>query len=505
MKVSTLSYFEETVFKFPKKIAIEDENGSITFSELKESAIKIAVSINECIKDYNKPIGVLLPKSKESIVSFLGVNYSGNFYVPLDIKSPNERLLKIVNKLKPSSIITTLEGKQKLIELGFLGNIIILNESIKMDLLAEDFKRILKICNLIIDTDPIYSIFTSGSTGTPKGVLISYRGVIDYIEWAKKTYNINEKEIIGSQAPFYFDNSTLDIYLMISTGAKLVIVPEQKYMFPLELIKYINEKKINFVFWVPSVLVNIANFKALETSLLKTLKKILFAGEVMPNKHLNYWRKYLPDILYSNLYGPTEITVDCTYYIVDRDFKDDEPLPIGRACKNSGILILNNEDNAVIGKEIGELCVRGSSLALGYYKDSDKTAEVFVQNPLNNDYPEIIYRTGDLVQLNEREEIIFLGRKDSQIKHMGYRIELGEIENAILGFASVDNACVLYNHLKKQIVAFYIGDIKHSVIRKQLTLSLPKYMIPTKWDQQDRFPLNSNGKINRKELMKTFK
>lgn len=502
MKVNTLNYLEETVSKYPNKIAIEDENGSITFCELKETAIKIAVAIIKYNKDFNKPIGVLLPKSKESIVSFLGVNYSGNFYVPLDIKSPNERLLKIVNKLKPSSIITTLEGKQKLINLGFLGNIIILKESIKMDLLAEDFKRILKICDVIIDTDPIYTIFTSGSTGTPKGVLISYRGVIDYIEWANKTYNINEKEIIGSQAPFYFDNSTLDIYLMISTGAKLVIVPEEKYMFPFELIKYINEKKINFVFWVPSVLVNIANFKVLETSLPKTLKKILFAGEVMPNKHLNYWRKYLPDILYSNLYGPTEITVDCTYYIVDRDFNDDESLPIGRACENSGILILNNENQQVTGDEIGELCVRGSSLALGYYKDPEKTAEVFVQNPLNNDYSEIIYRTGDLVQLNERKEIIYLGRKDSQIKHMGYRIELGEIETAILGIDLVDNICVLYDDVNKQIVAFYIGDIKHNAIRRQLIISLPKYMIPTKWNQLEKFPLNANGKINRKELKK---
>ena len=198
MKVSTLNYLEETVSKYPNKIAIEDENGSITFCELKESAIKIAVTITKYVNDFNKPIGVLLPKSKESIVSFLGVNYSGNFYIPLDLKSPNERLSKIVNKLSPSSIITNLEGKQKLLDLGFFGNIIILKESIKMDVYNEDIKRISKISNLKIDTDPIYSIFTSGSTGTPKGVLISYKGVIDYIEWAKETYGINEKEIIFS-------------------------------------------------------------------------------------------------------------------------------------------------------------------------------------------------------------------------------------------------------------------------------------------------------------------
>lgn len=500
MKIHSTNYLENTVSKFPNKIAIEDSEGEITFKKLQEKALKIAIAVNVISEMSNKPVGVLLPKSKESIVSFVGANYSGNFYIPLDIKSPNERLSKIINKLEANVIITNDEGEKKLNELGYISNIVNYQEAISNDISKEEVDEVYTKWATKIDTDPIYSIFTSGSTGTPKGVLISHKGVIDYIEWAKVTYNITEKEVIGSQAPFYFDNSTLDVYLMLATGATLVIVPEEKYMFPLKLIEYINEKDINFVFWVPSVLVNVANFKALETLLPTSLKKILFAGEAMPNKHLNYWRKHYPEALYSNLYGPTEITVDCTYYIVDRPFKDDESLPIGKPCRNSGVLILNEKDELAKQGEIGELCVRGSSLAFGYYKDPEKTAEVFVQNPLNKEYPEIIYRTGDLVQLNEREEILFLGRKDSQIKHMGYRIELGEIENAILGVDFVDNACVLYDDVKKQIVAFYIGDGKHNQIRRELMVTLPKYMVPTKWHQMDKFPLNANGKINRKEL-----
>jgi acyl-coenzyme A synthetase/AMP-(fatty) acid ligase len=332
-------------------------------------------------------------------------------------------------------------------------------------------------------------------------VLISQRGVIDYIVWAKETYSVSENDIIGNQAPFYFDNSTLDIYLMIVTGATLNIIPEDRFTFPIKLIEYINEKHINFVFWVPSVLNSISNFDAFSFLLPTSLNKILFAGEAMPNKHLNYWRSKYPNALYSNLYGPTEITVDCTYYIVDRSFKDDDPLPIGKACKNTHVLILSDSGIIAEAGEIGELCVRGTSLAFGYYNDFEKSETVFVQNPLHNYYRDIIYKTGDLVYENNFGELIFVGRKDSQIKHMGYRIELGEIETAIHGIDGVKNVCVLYDTKLSQIVCFYIGEVSYVDLRKFLINILPKYMIPTKWFSEEEFPFNANGKIDRISLL----
>jgi non-ribosomal peptide synthetase component F len=165
------------------------------------------------------------------------------------------------------------------------------------------------------------------------------------------------------------------------------------------------------------------------------------------------------------MYGPTETTVDSSYYVVEREIPDEESVPIGFPCRNSDVLILNERNELANVNEMGELCVRGSSLALGYYNNPEKTAQAFVQNPLNKHYPELIYRTGDVVYLNELGEIIYLCRKDNQIQHLGYRIELGEIEVAVLGMDMLDNACVLYNNDKKEIVLFFSCDEKIEITK----------------------------------------
>jgi acyl-coenzyme A synthetase/AMP-(fatty) acid ligase len=261
------------------------------------------------------------------------------------------------------------------------------------------------------------------------------------------------------------------------------------------------QHEVTYIFWVPTIMVNIANMGLLKEIPLTTLRLVWFAGEVFPTKQFNVWRKELPQVKFANFYGPIEITLDCVYYNIERVIADNEPIPIGKPFRNTGILILDeNNCNITDSNKEGELCVRGTSLAMGYYNNAEKTSAAFVQNPLNHSYPETIYRTGDIVFINDLGEIVFKGRKDSLIKHMGYRVELGEIEHVIINTLKlVKNGCVVYNYQHKEITLFYENTVELSPadFRKAIANSLPKYMIPTVYYHEELLNRNTNGKIDR--------
>jgi D-alanine--poly(phosphoribitol) ligase subunit 1 len=499
MIINVIEYLEEIAKRYPDRIAIEDEFNSITFQGLKDNAIKLSGYLIDSGLQPGQPVAVFMPKSVKAVEVFLAVLYAGGFYVPLDISNPKLRIDSILKNIEPKFVIS--EGKYLHLLNGIYDDRCLVDiEGITNCSLRTNYAT-------LIDTDPAYLINTSGSTGTPKGVLINHRSIIDYINWAINVYKVDETMVIGNQAPFVFDNSVLDIYLMLATGAKLVLIPEKIFMFPVQLIDYLESHKINFIFWVPSIMSNVMKVDAFKERKLKELSHILFAGEVMPTKVFLYWKKHIPTALFSNLYGPTEITVDCTYIILDRDYSPHDSLPIGIPCANTSILVLNEDDELVSDKNItGELCVRGSSLSMGYYNNPQKTSMAFVQNPLNNNYPELIYRTGDLVFYNELGELMYKGRKDFQVKHMGYRIELGEIETAASSLILIDKSCVLYDHNKNQIVLIYESSSELS--RKDILLSLhkllPKYMLPTRFELIKEIPLTVNGKIDRLKLTQQF-
>lgn len=491
-------YLREAVSHFPDKIALVDQKRSVSYQQFFLEAESIA---NRLITEglFRQPIAVMLEKGVDSIPAFLGIAMSGNFYTVIDTKMPESRMEKIFSTFQPKAVIIDEKNVEKLgIWKKNVDTKIFFYQEVSTYPIDQEQIRITE--NRIIDTDILYVLFTSGSTGIPKGVIISHRSVIDYIEWATETFAFDSSIIFGNQAPFYFDNSVLDIYATIRNGATLYIIPQMLFSFPIRLLEYIRDNKINTIFWVPTVLSRVADIGVLEHCDISCLKYVLFAGEVMPAKQLNIWMRRLPETLFANLYGPTEITVDCTYFIVNRRIEDYEPVPIGHPCRNSDILVLNKENQLVKGEEKGELCVRGTSLSLGYYNNPEKTKMVFVQNPLHHMYEDKIYRTGDIVHYNKLGELIYDGREDSQVKHTGHRIELGEIETAVSAVDGIQMNCCIHSVIGDRLVLFYTGTIEPQEIRERLAKILPEYMLPTTCKRLAQMPLNLNGKIDRIKL-----
>lgn len=495
-----LQYFEKTCKCFPDNIAAADESSSVSFKGLQMRSQQTGTMLASGLKKSHVPVAIYMDKTPDLVAAMLSVLYSGNFYVVLDTQMPVERVRRIFETLQPAAILTDKLHIDKVESINdsdltsFEIKTFFIEDSISTDI---DTKLLGRLRNQLTECDPAYILYTSGSTGQPKGTVISHHALISYSDWFIHAFDINASTIFGSQTPLYFSMSVSDLYASLRTGATYQIIPKKYFSFPMQLIEYLNTYKVNTIYWVPSALNIVANWDTFSYIKPEYLKKVLFAGEVMPVKQLNYWRQALPDIFYANLFGPTETTDICSYYVVNRTFSDEETLPVGVACDNCELIIIDEN-----GKEAdsGELLVKGPFLANGYYHNPEKTSEVFIQNPLNTAYPEVVYRTGDLVYKGEDGLLRYQGRKDFQIKHMGYRIEPGEIEAAIGALPEIHTCVCIYLETTDQIILFYQGKIKQEVLSATISGKLPAYMRPNQFIRIKQMPYNANGKIDRKQL-----
>ena len=500
MKKIITDYLNETAVKYPNKVAFATDKEEINYNDFTNKSKSIGTYL-ATLDTFKQPIAIYLDKSINLALSMMGTIYSGGFYTVLDTKSPMDRINQIISTLDCKYIITDDKNMSKIVE--EFKNITVINiEDAKSTSVNQE--KLDEVHEKIIDTDTMYILFTSGSTGVPKGTVLSHRAVISYINWFVKAFDITSETIFGSQTPFYFSMSVSDIFGTILTGATFYIIPKMYFSFPVKLIEFLETKKVNTIYWVPSALCILANLGALTGDNLKCLKKVLFAGEVMPTKQLNIWMDKV-DAMYANLYGPTETVDICTYYIVNRRLSNDESVPIGKSCDNCDVLIVKDDNTLAQDTESGELLVRGSFLANGYYKNKEKTSQVFVQNPVNKDYNELVYRTGDIVKRNELGEIVYLSRKDYQIKHMGYRIELGEIESKISAIDGIILCCSIYDEKEDKIILYYqTNSLEEDKLISLIREKLPTYMVPNVYIKLDRMPYNANGKIDRKELKNNY-
>lgn len=495
--INIIEYLEKNVELYPEKPAYTQNDKEITYKQLYSICRGMGTTISKRIKNVNQPVVVLAQHEIGSIIAFFSIVYSGNYYVPLDSKMPKKRLKTILKQIETPLLLYNKCDEKLALELSDICSVECIEN---IDITHADEKLLEQNRLKVLDIDPLYMIFTSGSTGIPKGIVISHRSVIDFTEWFFLECGFGCDDIMGNQAPFYFDLSVKDIYVTLKSGGTCHILDKKLFMFPKMLVKELNEKGITSLVWATSAFHLVANSGVFEKEKLKTVKKVILGGEALRAKQLNIWKKAMPSIKYTNLYGPTEVTVDCTYYHIDKDYTDDEVIPIGKACKNKEVFLLDDEFKPVKTGETGQICVRGTGLAHGYFADDEKTSLSFIQDPRNKKYRQIVYLTGDLAYENEQGLFVFVSRKDGQIKHMGYRIELGELEHCLNSFSQIDVAIVFFDEDEDKIVCFYEGKMQTENINKTLKEYLPKYMLPNIIFKLDEMPYNSNGKIDRAKL-----
>lgn len=508
-----LELLERSAERFPDRPAFGDPEKDITFRELVRKA-RAAGELLAADVPSESPVAFYLEKSVDAVTAMFGAVYAGGFYSFIDVRQPAARAQKVLDVLEPAVLITDEENAEKAEELSFGGRRILLKDLLEqagrtlsgqkepLSLLSPVLAR---IRSAMTDTAPLYVNFTSGSTGTPKGVAVCHRSVIEFIAHFAPLFQVTEEDIFGNQAPFDFDVSVKDIYSGLYTGAKVQIIPREYFSNPTQLMDYLCEKKTTVLIWAVSAMCFVSIMNALDYRTPETVRAVGFSGEVMPIKQLNVWKKYLPGAMYVNLYGPTEITCNCTYYVLnpEKEYGLEEVIPAGTAFENEKVFLLDEENQEVDPSDLsgeGEICVGGTCVALGYYRDPERTAAAFVQNPLNDRYPERIYRTGDIGRYDADGNLVYVSRKDFQIKHLGHRIELGEVEADTMARDGVSRACCIYDAKKKRLILFYTGEREKKDLEKELKEILPPFMVPNKTIRLEEMPLNKNGKIDRHAL-----
>lgn len=493
---SIIDYIEMAKEQYGDKVAYIDMNNSVTFREIDMFSKNIAAALISR-KLFQKPVLVLAERSVDTPVMFLGVARAGCYYIPIDATQNMERIKQIIDIVGADTLIASGALKSTINKLEYSGEIIILEDIIKLNDKCYNIESVKK---RIVSTMPLYVIFTSGSTGKPKGVITSHLSLINYIDSVDEILQLTPEDVLGNQSPLDYIAAIRDIYLPLKTGATTVIIPKNKFAMATELADILDKYKISILCWSSAGLemcVKIGLFHELTS---KHIRKVLFSGAVLPGYVLKVWQQNLSDTQFINQYGPTEATASCTYYIVKEQAEENTILPIGEPYKNYGILLLNEDSSETERGCVGEICISGCGVTLGYYGDRELSAKTFIQNPLNNKYREIIYKTGDLGRFNSEGLLEFCGRKDRQIKHMGHRIELEEIEVNARRIEGVDECVAIYEEEKSLLCLFYSGKAKKKEITLYFRKNLPAFMVPRGIININNIPHLPNGKIDVRKI-----
>ena len=493
-------YFGNSAVRFPEKPAVGCKDELISYGELDGLSNAIARRLKEARVRRGSFVPFFMKKGIGSIKSILSVLKADCAYVPLDAASPAQRLKEILASTSAQIVIVDRESEARFREFcGDVPGLVLINIDDDPGLSREP----IEYQNLSIDV--AYVLFTSGSTGKPKGVMISHQMIIDYIDWCVETYGLTQHDVIANHAPLYFDNSTFDLYTAFNIGATLHLVHDELNLILTKMIPWLVRREVSVMFCVPSVMTILLKSGRLGAGGLPKLRHVIAAGEVLSAAVVRSWMQLFPHIQFTNMYGPTEITVDCTFHVVaDVPGPDVDSIPIGKARRNMEVFVLL--EDGTLSKEsgaAGEIVVRGKSVAYGYLNDSERTRAAFIQNPRHQLFHDPLYRTGDLARIADDGSFLFIGRRDQQIKYMGNRIELGEIEAALIRTEIVTDVVVVFNDSPVvedkcigALVCLAPGTSKEQVMAR-VQRELPGYMVPRKLVVVEELPRTPNGKADR--------
>lgn len=510
-KLTAIDYLEGSVREYPDKTAVICEDTSVTYRKFYTEIQKIGVSVRKLLNNrIQVPVLIFMEKGISCLEAMYGIAMSGNIYVPMDEKTPLERIRKIMDTSGTDLIIAGEKEEEKLRKSGFSGSIISFSSLVDRELNDADTDSLQKLKKQTVDTDLMYLLFTSGSTGDPKGVAVMHRSVVDYIEAFLDEVKLSSDDVAGNQTPFYADMSLKDL-MVLYTGGTLVIIPQRFFMTPKKLLEYLDNNNVTTIMWVPTAYRLISQFDGLKRIKPSSLKRFVFSGESMPFPVFEYWLEHYPlsSSIYIQQYGPTEITGACTSHVITEEDVKKKILPIGRPFHNTGILLVDEKQHIVYDSRYdtdhtagaeGEILVFGSCLAAGYYNNNSESRAAFIQNPNINTHSSIAYRTGDLGRTGENGELIFISRIDYQVKHGGKRIELGEIECAADQTEGLKACCCVHDDENDELILYFTGEVPEKAIKEKLMALIPKYMIPTKYVKLDELPMLPNGKLDRKSL-----
>lgn len=509
---------ERAAQRSPGATAVVAGPQSITYGELDRRASQVAHFLRSHGITRGDRVALYLEKSIESVIAVYGIMKSGACYVPLDPHAPTMRLAYILNNCSVDWIVTSSAKRAQWPEVrrGPTGDrALLVLDDWSGDTIKEDRVYTAESLDIepgtppevaLVDSDLAYILYTSGSTGNPKGVMLSHRNALAFVNWAAETFGISPDDRLSSHAPLHFDLSVFDLFAAAAGGAAVVVVPSQASLFPPELVRFIARERITIWYSVPSILSMLALRGGIMYGSLSELRLVLFAGEVFPTKYLRQLVALLPQARFANLYGPTETNV-CTWYEVAIIPSDDaEPIPIGRAIANDEVFAVTDEGAPAKQGEVGELHVRGGTVMRGYWNDPDRTAKGLVPDPRGGVVVDRVYRTGDLVILDEHGDYHYIGRRDAQVKVRGYRIELGDVENALNSHPAVQECAVVAvpdELVTNRLRAFVVAEpaVPGEVLISHCASRTPKYMIPESIEFRDKLPRTSTGKIDRRSLL----